>query len=58
MLHEADIMTILLIFDSNLLEEVLDGHEDDTVLVCLLQSLLCLFLVANQQPCLISLNFL
>ena len=58
MLHEADIMTILLIFDSNLLEEVLDGHEDDAMFVCLLQPLLSFFLVANQQSCLISLNFL
>ena len=57
-LHELDIMAILLIAHSNLLEEVLDGHEDDSVLVRLLQPHLSLFLVSNHQRCLVCFNFL
>ena len=57
-LHEADIMAILLIADTNLLEEILDGHEDDTMLVRLLQTHLSLLLVADHQLCLICLNLL
>ena len=58
MLYEAAVMAILLIFDSNLLEQVLNGHEDDAVLVRLLQPHLSLLLVANHQPCFLCLNFL
>ena len=57
-LHEADVIAILLIAYSNLLEEVLDGHKNNSVLVRLLQPLLSLFLVANHQPCLVALNLL
>ena len=57
-LHELNIKAILLIAHSNLLEKVLDGHEDDSVLVRLLQPHLSLFLVANHQRCLVCLNFL
>ena len=58
MLYEAAVMAILLIFDSNLLEQVLNGHKNDAVLVCLLQTHLSLLLVANHQPCFFCLNFL
>ena len=56
MLYETDIVFILIILDSNLLKEILDRHQDDSVLVSLLHSHLSLFLVSDHQPSLISLN--
>ena len=58
MLYKADILTILIIFDTNLVKEILDRHEDDSMLVRLLQTHFSLFLVADHQLCLISLNIL